>query len=321
MRAAAVATIALFVGIDVSKATLEVFIRPVGETLKISNTAAGIATLCARLKNLAPTLVVLEATAGLERAAARALAAAGIPIAVVNPRRVRDFAKALDILAKTDRIDRRVIAHFAEVVRPEPRPLPDQATLDRDALQTRRRQVVEFLAIERNHLANAPESVRANIVEVIKYFEHLIADLDARLRAMIEADERLRAKREVLISAKGIGQVTAAMLLTQVPELGLLTGKQIAKLVGVAPLNNDSGEREGKRVCWGGRADVRTALFMPTLTATRCNPVVKALYERLIAKGKPFKVVMIACMRKLLTILNAMVRDNTLWNVSLALSN
>lgn len=314
------ATIAYFVGVDVSKASLDVVLRPTGEAFAEPNTAAGIAAICTRLLALRPTLVVVEATAGLERALAQALGQAAIPVAVVNPRRVRDFAKALDILAKTDRIDRAVIAQFAEAVRPEPRPLPEPAALERDALQTRRRQLVGMLAAERNHLASAPESVRALIAPQIEHLRGLVGQVDAALRASVEADEQLKAKRAVLTSAKGIGEVTGTMLIGLLPELGLLTGKQIAKLVGVAPLNNDSGEREGTRSCWGGRSDVRAALYMPTLTATRYNPVIKRLFERLTAKGKPFKVAMIACMRKLLTILNAMVRDKTPWKDRPALS-
>ena len=307
------ATIAYFVGIDVSKASLDVFVRPTGERCSFPNTPTGIAALCARICRLAPTLVVLEATAGLERAAAHTLSLAGLPVAVVNPRRTHHFARALDRLAKTDRIDSDTIASFAEAVRPEPRAIPDQAALERDALQTRRRQLVGMLAAERNHLASAPETVRELIAPQIEHLQRLIAEVDNRLRASIEADARLVRRRTVLSSAKGIGAVTAAMLVTQVPELGQLTGKHIAKLVGVAPLNNDSGEREGTRVCWGGRADVRTALYLPTLTATRYNPTIKRFFERMTAKGKPFKVAMIACMRKLLMILNAMVRDDTPW--------
>lgn len=312
------ATIAYFVGIDVSKATLDVFVRPSGVRSSVPNTPAGIAALCARLCRLAPTLVVLEATAGLERSAAHALAAAGLPVSVVNPRRTRHFARALDRLAKTDPIDSDTIASFAEAVRPEPRAIPGPAALERAALQTRRRQLVGMLAAERNHLASAPETARELIAPQIGHLQGLIDEVDARLRASIEADARLVRRREVLRSAKGIGTVTAAMLVALVPELGQLTGKQVAKLVGVAPLNDDSGAREGKRVCWGGRADVRTALYLPTLTATRYNPTIKRFFDRMTAKGKPFKVAMIACMRKLLTILNAMVRDDTPWEHRLA---
>jgi transposase len=317
----AAASIAHFVGVDVSKASLEVFIRPTGQVLTEPNTEAGCAAICERLKVLAPALVVLEATAGFERELAQALSRAAIPVSVINPRRTRNFARALDELAKTDAIDREVIAHFAEAVRPEPRPLLGQAALERDALQTRRRQLVRMLAAERNHLASAPESIRSIIAPQIEHLQGLVAQVDARLRASLEADETLKAKRALLTSAKGIGVVTGTMLLSLVPELGRVTGKAIAKLVGVAPHCDDSGTREGKRVCWGGRSDVRAALYMPTLTATRRNPVIKRLYERLTAKGKPFKVVMIACMRKLLTILNAMVRDNTPWKDRPALSS
>ena len=315
------ATIAHFVGIDVSKASLDLYIRPSGEGLTTPNGADGIRTICARLTKLAPALIVVEATGGLERPLALALGQHALPVAVVNARRTRNFAKALDQLAKTDQIDCAVLAHFAEAVRPAARPLPDAAALERDALQTRRRQLVGMLSAERNHLASAPASVRALIAPQIEHLARLIDELDAALRAAVQADARLAARQKVLTSVKGIGEVTSTMLIALLPELGQLTHKQLGRLVGIAPLNDDSGTREGKRHCWGGRADVRAALYMPTLTATRYNPVITAFFHRLLGKGKPFKVAMIACMRKLLTILNAMVRDNTRWADRLALSS
>jgi transposase len=314
-------TIAHFVGIDVSKASLDLYIRPSGEGFTQPNTADGIRAICARLTQLAPELIVVEATGGLERPLALALGQHALPVAVVNARRTRNFAKALDQLAKTDQIDRAVIAHFAEAVRPTARPLPDAAALERDALQTRRRQLVRMLSAERNHLASAPASVRSLIAPQIEHLARLVDQIDAALRAAVRADERLKARQTVLTSVTGIGEVTSTMLIALLPELGQLTHKQLGRLVGVAPLNDDSGTRDGKRHCWGGRADVRAALYLPTLTATRYNPVIKAFFQRLIGKGKPFKVAMIACMRKLLTILNAMARDNTRWADRLARSS
>ena len=309
-----------FVGIDVSKASHQVHLRPMGETFSVPNTADAIAALCQRLARQRPALVVVEATGGLERALVLALAAHQLPVSVVNPRRTRNFARALDQLAKTDAIDAAVLAHFAEAVRPEPRRPLDEAALERDALQTRRRQLVKMLAMERNHLASAPASVRDLVARQVEHLEGLVREIDAALRAAVAADQKLAARQALLESAKGIGEVTSAMLVALVPELGTLTHKQIAKLVGVAPLADDSGTLEGTRHCRAGRGDVRTALYLPTLTAARCNPVIKAFFERLTAKGKPHKVVMIACMRKLLSILNAMVRDNTPWRDRPALS-
>ena len=253
-------TLAHFVGIDVSKASLDLYIRPSGEVVTTPNSADGIGAICARLTKLKPELIVVEATGGLERPLALALGQHALPVAVVNARRTRNFAKALDQLAKTDPIDRAVIAHFAEAVRPAARPLPDAAALERDALQTRRRQLVAMLSAERNHLASAPESVRALILPQIEHLARLIDEIDAALRAAVQADERLAATQKVLRSVKGIGEVTSTMLIALVPELGQLTHKQLGRLVGIAPLNDDSGRREGKRHCWGGRADVRAAL-------------------------------------------------------------
>ena len=310
-----------FVGVDVSKASLDVHLRPSGQAFSCPNTPEGIAALCARLAPLRPALVVLEATGGLERQPALALAHAAIRVAVINPGRIRNFALALGQLAKTDPIDAGVIAHFAEAVKPEPRPLPSRAEAEREALQGRRRQLVKLLAMERNHLSSAPEPTRAMIEADVEHLERRVRELDAALRAKVAEDPEAAASQAVLESAKGIGEVTSAMLVTWLPEIGKVTAKQVAKLVGVAPWANDSGGRQGKRHCRAGRAEVRTALYLPTLTAMRCNPAIRAFSERLTAKGKPHKVVLIACMRKLLGILNAMVRDGRPWDDRLALSN
>ncbi len=311
-------TIAPYVGIDVSKATLDVHVHPSFESLSVVNAPDGIAILTARMVKIKPALVVFEATAGFERPAARALAAAGIRVAVVNPRQVRDFARATGELAKTDAIDSRIIAYFAEAIHPKPRPLPDEQSQQRDEIETRRRQLVGLLAMERNHLASASPQLREEISLHIRHLEGLVKDVEAGLRELIAADTELSAKATLLQSVKGIGEVTTVALIVNLPELGTLDRGQIAKLVGVGPLNDDSGTRNGRRRCWGGRRDVRTALYMPTLTAVRCNPVIKAFYNSLVARGKPHKVAMVACIRKLLTILNAMLRTNSKWNPDLA---
>lgn len=311
-------TIPRFVGIDVSKAILDVQVRPSRESFSVANAADGIADLTARLVKIKPELVVLEATGGLERLAVRALDAAGIRVAVVNPRQVRDFAKATGELAKTDAIDSAVIAHFAEAIHPEPRPLPDEQAQCRDEIQTRRRQLVGLLAMERNHLASAPAHLRDVISEHIEHLQGLIKDVDTQLRELIAADEELSAKAKLLQSVKGVGEVTSTVLIVGLPELGRLDRREIAKLVGVGPLSDDSGKRNGKRSCWGGRKDVRTAMYMPTLSAVKYNPVIKPFYDSLVARGKPHKVAMVACLRKLLTILNAMLRNHKPWTPALA---
>lgn len=309
-----------FVGIDVSKASHQVHLRPDNQTLVVANTPEALAALAEQLAQLHPALIVVEATGGLERPLVSALAAQHLPVSVVNPRRTRNFARALDELAKTDPIDARVLAHFAEAVRPEPRAQRDAAALELDAMQTRRRQLVKMLAMERTHLANAPDCVRELIRAQILHLEQLVGEINTALTSAIAASSELAARQALLASAKGIGPVTSAMLVTLLPELGQLTHKQIAKLVGIAPMADESGTLNGPRHCQAGRGDVRARLYLPTLTATRSNPVIKAFFDRLKAKGKPHKVALIACMRKLLSILNAMVRDKTSWSDRAALS-
>ena len=301
-----------FVGIDVAAAHLDVAVRP-GEAWRVANDEAGVAALAERLAALAPALVVLEATGGRELLAAGALAAAGLPVAVVNPRQVRDFARATGQLAKTDALDAQLLARFAAAVRPAPRPLPDAAAQELQAVLARRRQVVEMLVAERNRLGSAPRPVRADIAAHVAWLRRRLAALDAALAELIRASPVWRAKEDLLRSVPGVGPVLATTLLALLPELGALDRKQVAGLVGVAPLNRDSGAFRGKRAVWGGRAAVRAALYMATLVATRHNPAVRAFYRRLCAAGKPKKVALTACMRKLLTILNAMVRDGTGW--------
>jgi transposase len=307
-----------FIGVDVSKERLDCFCRPTGTRFSYDNTPPGIAALVQWVEGQQPQLIVLEATGGLERPLVAALVVAQLPVVVVNPRQVRDFARATGQLAKTDRIDAEVIAHFGEAVNPEVRPWPDHLTQQMDALMTRRRQLVQMLAAERNHLVSAPVQVQNYVKEHIVQLEELIKKLDQDIDQMITRSPIWKAKENLLLSVKGVGPVLSRTLLAELPELGRLSRQEISKLVGVAPLNNDSGKHKGKRSCWGGRASVRGPLYMATLSATRCNPVIKEFYQRLLAKGKLKKVAIVACMRKMLTILNAMIKGNRPWDASLA---
>lgn len=306
-------TAPVFVGLDVAKATLDVALRPSGETGSVPNDDAGVTNLVERLRACEPTLIVCEATGGFERAAVAALAAAGLPVVVANPRQVRDFARATGQLAKTDRLDAGILALFAERVRPSPRPLPDATALLLDALLTRRRQLLEMLVAEKNRLGFAPRPLHRGIQQHIRWLERQLEDVTGELAAVIEASPLWRAKDDLLQSVPGIGPIVSAVLLGELPELGTLSHKQIAALAGLAPLARDSGTLRGKRMVWGGRAGVRTALYLAALCGRRWNPRLKVFYERLIAAGKPKKVALIACARKLLTILNAMVRNTTRW--------
>jgi transposase len=300
----------LFVGIDVAKATLDVAVRPSGESWQAANDEPGIAALVLRLRSLAPRLIVLEATGGLERPVTAAMVAAGLSVVVVNPRQVRDFARATGTLAKTDRLDAAVLAHFAEAVRPPVRPVPDETSRSLAALVARRRQLIEMLTAERNRRLAAPRALQAELAEHIGWLEQRLGHLDGEVAQTIEDSPIWRAKDNLLRSVKGVGPVLSATLLTDLPELGRLGRKQIAALVGVAPLARDSGTLRGKRTCWGGRASVRAALYMGALVAVRFNAVLQAQYQRLLGAGKPKKVALVACMHKLLVILNARVRDS-----------
>lgn len=304
---------AVFVGLDVAKATLDVALRPSGEQWSVPNDEAGIAALVERLHPLRPALVVCEATGGFERAAIALLAAAGLPVVVANPRQVRDFARATGQLAKTDRLDASILASFAERVRPTPRPLPDAAAQLLDALLTRRRQLLEMLVAEQNRLGFAPRPLHRGIRAHIRWLERQLDDVTKELATRIEESPVWRAQDDLLQSVPGVGPIVSYTLLGELPELGTLSHKQIAALVGIAPLARDSGTLRGKRMVWGGRASVRTALYLAALCGRRWNPRLKVFYERLIAAGKPKKVALIACARKLLTILNAMVRNTTRW--------
>jgi transposase len=302
----------VFVGIDVSKAQLDIALRPEGR-FSASNDEAGFAQILERLNAAPPTLVVLEATGGLEIPITGILAAAGVPVAVVNPRQVRDFAKAAGKLAKTDALDAQILAHFAEVMRPEPRPLPDEQTQTLAAILARRRQLVEMLTAEKNRLGSARPPVRKRLRTHIAWLERELAHTDRDLAHAIRESPVWREKDELLQSTPGVGPVVTTTLLADLPELGALTGKQISALVGVAPFNRDSGTLRGTRTVWGGRTQVRAVLYMGALVATRFNPVIRAFYQRLCAAGKAKKVALTACMRKLLTILNAMMKHRTRW--------
>ena len=302
-----------FVGIDVSKAQLDVSVLPQETFWSSPNDDAGPADVVTRLRERAPTLIVLEATGGYEAVIAAQLAAAGLPVVVVNPRQVRAFAKACGKLAKTDRIDARVLALYAKTMRPEVRPLKDEQSRELGALFIRRRQLVDMLTMEKNRLGLAAKRVRKDLKAHIVWLEKRVEEVDGELQALIEESPVWRAKDEILQSAKGIGPVASVALLSQLPELGRLDRKKISALAGIAPLNNDSGTFKGRRSVWGGRSNVRPPLYMATLAAIRCNPVIKAFHARLKAAGKKPKVAIVACMRKLLTILNAMIKSMTPW--------
>ncbi len=305
---------AVFIGIDVSKRHLDVAVRPGGSPWQVANDPAGIGTLVERVSATAPVGIVLEATGGLEAPVTAALAAAGLPVAVVNPRQVRDFAKATGKLAKTDALDAAVLAHFAEAVRPAPRPLPDAQAQALSELLTRRQQLVEMLTAERNRRGSLTASRRTRVEAHIRWLQAELADVDAELRQTVESSPLWRAREALLRSVPGVGPVGALTLVAELPELGTLDRKRLAALVGVAPLNRDSGRFRGRRAVWGGRARVQAALYMAALVGTRRNPVLRAFYARLLGAGKPKKVALVACMHKLLRILNAILRTTTPWH-------
>jgi len=303
-----------YVGIDVSKASLDIGVIPGGESWSVSNQENDIAALVKKLQRLKPEVIVLEPTAGLETAVAGAIAAVGLPVAVVNPRQVRDFARASGILAKTDRIDAQVLARFGQAVAPEVRPLKDKETQALTALMTRRRQLGNMLVTEKNRLSGAPAPVHKDIKAHINWLQKRLKDLDDDLDAMLRDSPLWREKDALLQSVPGVGRVLSLALLSQLPELGHLNRRQIAALVGVAPFNCDSGTYRGRRRVWGGRGQVRTILYMATLASTRHNPVIQDFYRRLCASGKPPKVALTACMRKLLVTLNAILKTRMAWN-------
>lgn len=310
----------LWVGIDVSQAQLDVAVVPTDQLWQVRNDAAGHTRLVERLRELAPERVVLEATGGYEAVLVAALACAELPVVVVNPRQVRDFARASGQLAKTDQLDARMLAVFGQALKPELRPLPDATTQHLSALLTRRRQLVEMLTAERNRLLtaavqDAPQPLRDQLGTHIDWLRQQVQQLDRDLDDQLRSSPIWREKENLLRGIKGVGPILSATLLAEVPELGLLDRRQIAKLIGVAPLNHDSGKHRGPRRIWGGRAAVRAVLYMAALSATRSNPVIRELYQRLLRGGKPPKVALVACMRKLLIICNAILRTHQPWRV------
>jgi transposase len=309
-----------FVGIDVSKATLEVAVRPENTRWAVSNDEEGIAELAGRLREMKPAMVVLEASGGLQVALVAVLGEAKLPVVVVNPRQVRDFAKATGRLAKTDAIDADVIAHFGEAVRPEIRPLKSAEAQELADLLARRRQLVDMLTAEKNRLYTARKRIRKDIEAHIAWLEKRLKDVNADLSKSIKQTPAWQQKDEILQSTPGVGPVLSVTLLAGLPELGSLNRREVANLVGVAPLNRDSGKSHGKRCVWGGREDVRSVLYMSTLAAVRCNPVIRRFYERLTGAGKEHKVALTACMRKLLVILNTMVKTGATWRNDYALA-
>jgi transposase len=311
----------MFVGIDVSKAQLDVALRPTGQGWQVPNDDGGMTVLVARLQAVEPMLMVLEATGGMELPVTLALAAAGLPVSVVNPRHPRDFAKATGQLAQTDALEARALAHFAEAVRPVPRPLPEAQAQELSALLGRRRQLIEMLTAEKHRLSGALIDLRPRIQAHIHWLEHERQDVDTDVGRRIRTSPVWRAKDDLLQRVPGVGHVLSPTLVAQLPELGTLTRQRIAALVAVAPRNRDSGTLCGRRTVWGGRACVRATLYMGALVAVRDNPVLKAFYDRLRTGEKPAKVALTACMRTPLTILNAMLKHQTPWQENYALTS
>jgi transposase len=308
----------LYVGLDVAKAHLDLAVHPTGAIARFAHDETGLSAMTTYLRPLAPALVVLEATGGYEADVAAALVLAGLPVAVVNPRQVRDFARALGHLAKTDVLDATVLAQFADRIRPEPRPLPDAAHRALTAVVTRRRQLVEMLVAEQNRLPGAQGRIRDDLQRHIHFLQQRLKDVNDELQTTLRASPIWRAKEQLLRSVPGIGPTTAAVLIAELPELGRLSRRQLAALVGVAPFNCDSGTHRGRRTTWGGRAPVRAALYMATLVATRHNPAIRTFYRRLLVAGKPRLVALVAAIRKLLTILNAIIKAARPWQLEIA---
>lgn len=304
----------VFVGVDVSKAALDVCVIPKKQEWRVSNDDAGIRDVVKRLKAMRPSRIVMEATGGYQVPLSVALAGAGLPVVVMNPRQVRDFAKSRGYLAKTDRIDARVLAEFGERNRPEVRPLKDEQTRELDALVNRRRQLKDMLTSEKNRLETSSKRVRRDVKTHITWLEKRVKDVDKDLDSFIKSTPVWREKDAIIRSVPGAGPVLSVHLLSKVPQLGIMNRRQISALIGVAPLNCDSGTHKGQRRVWGGIADVRCVLYMATLAAIRSNPVIRAFYARLLNAGKKRKVAITACMRRLLVIINAMVRNRTMWD-------
>jgi transposase len=305
--------ISVWVGIDVSKATLDVYIRPIGKALKVANTESEIAGLVEQLKSLDLNLIVIEATGGLETELIIQLQAATLPVALINPRQGRDFAKATGRLAKTDAIDAQILAHFGEAMKPQVLPIETEVARQLGELISRRRQLVEIQTAEKNRRSRARGKALADIEAHIEYLEDRLKQLSQEIEALTQNNQQWIDKVNLLKTTPGIGPVISTTLVSDLPELGKLTAKQISRLVGVAPINHDSGQHKGKRMINGGRAHVRATLYMGAVVAMRHNPVIKAFYERLVERGKSKKLALTACVHKMLVILNAMVRDNLPW--------
>lgn len=308
-----------WIGIDVSKAHLDVHLEPQGKQWRSTNDASGIAEIVQALSLVSVALVVLEATGGLEQAIAQAVAKAGIAVVVTNPRRVRDFAKAIGKLAKTDRIDAKVLALYGQAVRPEVRSLASEAARELQELVLRRQQVTEMVSAERNRRSSArSERTQTQIDRHLEWLKEELKQLDEQIQTQLEQSQQWQQQQALLQSVPGVGAVTSRTLIALLPELGQLSRQQIAALVGVAPINCDSGQMRGKRFTTGGRSSVRSVLFMAALVASRCNPAIAPFYQRLLGQGKPKKLALVACMRKLLVILNAMLKHNRPWQAPVA---
>jgi transposase len=308
-----------FVGIDVSKSTLDVCIEPAVQSLHVVYDEVGINQIAERLKEVNPTLIVMEATGGLEVRIATELASLGLPVAVINPGQARDFAKATGQLAKTDQVDAAVLAAFAKAIRPQIRPLKDADTLALDDMVSRRRQLIKMRVQETLRFGTAAtKPLQKSLTKHIVWLDRQIAEIDSDLNKCLRESDAWKAKDDLLRGIPGVGAVTTQTMLAKCPELGTLNRREIAALTGVAPLANDSGKHRGKRYIWGGRAEVRAVLYMAAISAMRCNHTIKVFAERLKKTGKPPKVVIVACMRKLLIIMNAMLKNNTPWNPNIA---
>ena len=307
-----------FIGIDVSKDSLDVCLRPEGKKWSIEYNDKEIKSLVKQLLAIEPSLIVIEATGGLEIQLVSQLAAAKLPVVVCNPRQIRDFAKATGKLAKTDKIDAEVIAHFADAIRPEIRPLKDEQTQKLTELLARRSQLVDMLTAEKNRLQQATTTLKKDIQSHITWLEKHLENIEVDLKELIKETPVWREKDKIIQSIPGVGPIMSSVLLSCLPELGTINRRQVASLVGVAPFNRDSGKFKGKRAIWGGRASVRSVLYMCALTAIRCNPIIKSFYNRLIKAGKLPKVAITACMRKLLVTLNVMVKNGTAWGQNIS---
>ena len=302
------------VGIDVSKAALDLSLHPSGKSWQAAHSPAGISALAEELNALEPVVVVVEATGGLETSLAMALGAAGLPVTVVNPRQVRDFARATGRLAKTDKLDAQVLAQFGAAVQPPVRPLPDEARLELRALVARRQQLLEMITAEKNRMRRTTPGVQQRIEVHVQWLQAQLKELDRDQGDFLRSSPLWQDEVKLLQSVPGVGPIVTATLIARLPELGTLNRKEVAALVGVAPFNRDSGTLRGKRTVWGGRGPLRTALYMATLSASRHNPVLREFYQRLCAAGKPKKVALTACLRKLLVILNYMVKHHRSWS-------